>query len=74
MRFVEMFKIAGIEGGHAHRFRDMFSVRLLSKGVLIQEVSILLSHSSVTITVKHYASWVRARQDRLEAHVKGTWA
>jgi len=64
---------AGVLDGHAHRFRDTFSVELLLAGVPIERVSILLGHQSVRITEKHYAPWVRARQEQLEADVRRTW-
>ena len=35
--------------------------------------AILLGHQSVRITEKHYAPWVRARQEQLEADVRRTW-
>ena len=57
----------------AHRFRDTFAVDLLSHGVPIDQVSILLGHSSIKTTEKHYAPWVKARQDQLEASVKKIW-
>ena len=53
--------------------RDTFSVELLLAGVPIERVSILLGHQSVRITEKHYAPWVRARQEQLEADVRRTW-
>ena len=65
--------MAGVPDGHAHRFRDTFSVRLLLAGVPIEHVSILLGHQSVRITEKHYAPWVRERQEQLEADVRRTW-
>ena len=58
-------KKAGIEG-HPHRFRDTFAVRMLEKGVPIDQVSILLGHTSVKTTEKYYAPWVRARQRLLD--------
>jgi len=36
-------------------------------------VSILLGHGSVKVTEKHYAPWVKARQEQLEADVRRTW-
>ena len=65
--------LAGVPDGHAHRFHDTFSVELLLAGVPIERVSILLGHQSVRITEKHYAPWVRARQEQLEADVRRTW-
>ena len=40
----------------------------------MERVSILLGHQSVRITKKHYAPWVRARPEQLEANVRRTWA
>jgi len=48
-------------------------VELLLAGASIDDVRILLGHSSVRITEKHYAPWVKARQDRLEQNVMKTW-
>ena len=63
-----------IVGGHAHRFRDTFAVSLLLKGVDLANVSVLLGHSSIKVTERHYSPWVRARQEQLEADVRLTWA
>ncbi len=68
-----VFEMAKLENAHAHRFRDTFAVDLLLAGVPIDQVSILLGHSSVRITEKHYSPWVKARQEQLEAAVKKTW-
>lgn len=65
----KLFKLAGVTGGHAHRFRDTFAVELLLAGVALENVSVLLGHSSIRITEKHYSPWVRARQEQLEADV-----
>ena len=72
-RLKKVFVIAGIPDGHGHRFRDTFACALLLAGVPITEVSILLGHASVSVTEKHYAPWVRARQERLEELVTRTW-
>ncbi|HUZ94356.1 MAG TPA: tyrosine-type recombinase/integrase, partial [Edaphobacter sp.] len=68
----KVFVLAGIKG-HAHRFRDTFSVNLLKAGVPLETVSILLGHSSVKITEKHYAPWVKSRQIALEEQVSRAW-
>ena len=68
-----VFAAAKVQGGHPHRFRHTLAVELLKKGVPMEEVSILLGHSSIRITEKHYASWVQARQVILKAHVAKTW-
>jgi integrase/recombinase XerD len=71
-----LFEAAGVRSGHmvSHRLRDTFAVDLLQKGVPMEEVSKLLGHTSIRTTEKHYAKWVKARQDRLDSLVVGTWA
>ncbi len=71
--FRRLFELASIEKGHAHRFRDTFAIELLLAGVHLDQVSILLGHSSVKITEKSYAPWVKARQEQLEVAVMKTW-
>jgi integrase/recombinase XerD len=73
-RLHRVFELAKVEDGHAHRFRDTFAVELLLSGVPIERVSILLGHISVRITEKHYAPWVRARQEQLEADLTNAWS
>jgi integrase len=68
-RLKKVFDIAGVADGHSHRFRDTFSVSLLEKGVDLKTVSILLGHTSIKTTEKHYAPWVKSRQVALEAAV-----
>ncbi|MDR3676509.1 MAG: tyrosine-type recombinase/integrase [Acidobacteriota bacterium] len=69
----ELFRTAGIVNGHALRFRDTLAVDMLMAGVPIERVSVVLGHSSVKITEKYYAPWVRARQAQLEEDVKRSW-
>jgi integrase len=71
------FEAAGLDDGQhmkSHRLRDTFAVELLQRGVPMEEVSKLLGHTSMKTTEKHYAKWVKGRQDRLDALVVGTWA
>lgn len=63
---------AGLKG-HPHMFRDTFAVELLLAGVPIEQVSMLLGHSSTAITMTHYAPWVKARQVQLEESVRKAW-
>ena len=43
------------------------------KGVPIEDVSVLLGHSSIKITERHYSPWVKARQEKLEVAVRKAW-
>lgn len=45
-----LFKMAGVGGGHAHRFRDTFAVKPLEAGMPIEDVSILLGDASIKVT------------------------
>ena len=71
--FQRVFELTKIPDGRIHRFRDTFAVELLLAGVPIDQVSILLGHSSVKITEEHYSPWVKARQEQLEAAVRKAW-
>jgi integrase/recombinase XerD len=73
-RFAKLFELAKVEDGHPHRFRDTFAVELLLSGVPIERVSVLLGHQSVRITERHYAPWVRSRQEQLEADLVNAWS
>lgn len=71
-----LFRAAKIErGGNmmSHRLRDTFAVDLLEKGVPMQDVSKLLGRGSIKTTERHYAKWVKGRQDRLDSLVEGSW-
>jgi integrase/recombinase XerD len=73
-RLAPVFEAAAIPDGHPHRFRDTFAIELLLAGVPLERVSVLLGHSSVKVTEKHYAPWVLDRQQQLEEDVRRTWA
>lgn len=68
-----VFRLADVKGAHSHRFRDTFAVSLLEKGVSLENVSVLLGHSSVRITERHYKPWVKTLQQQLESEVKKAW-
>jgi integrase len=79
--FRRLFTLAGLEkpDGTAkrcfpHMLRDTFAVEMLLAGVPIDQVSMLLGHSSVKITEKHYSPWVKARQEQLAASVRNAWS
>jgi integrase/recombinase XerD len=78
--FRRLFALAGLEKPDGstkrcfpHMFRDAFAVEMLLAGVPIDQVSILLGHKSVKITEKHYAPWVKARQEQLASSVRNAW-
>jgi hypothetical protein len=54
-------------------FRDTFAVELLLAGVPLDQVSLLLGHSSVKITGRHYAPFCKPRQEQLATSVKLAW-
>jgi integrase/recombinase XerD len=54
-------------------FRDTFAVECLLAGVPLEQLSILLGHGSIKITERHYAPWVKARQEQLTASVRKSW-
>ncbi len=68
-----LFQKAGMQGGHPHQLRDTAAVAWLNAGIPLEEVSRLLGHSSIKTTEKHYAPWVKSRQDRLDKLVIATW-
>jgi integrase len=67
-----ILKLAGVEHGSAHVFRHTLATDLLSKGVAVETVAAILGNSPA-IVLKHYAPWVKARQDALESAVKSLW-
>lgn len=72
-RLQRLFELANVSDAHAHRFRDTFAVELLLAGVPLDRVSVLLGHSSIRITERHYAPWTRSRQEQIEADLKAAW-
>jgi len=56
-----------------HMLRDTFAIELLLKDVPIDQVALLLGHKSIKTTEKHYAPFVKARQEQLIASVQKAW-
>lgn len=59
---------------HPHRLRDTFAVRLLQSEVTLDRVARALGDRSVRVVEKHYAPWIKSRQDELDEDIKATWA
>jgi len=57
----------------SHRLRDTFAVSMLERGVPIGDVSKALGHESIRTTEKHYAAWMKGRQDRLDKLIVASW-
>jgi integrase/recombinase XerD len=55
-----------IDACRPHRLRDTFAVKMLLKGLALDDVSRLLAHSDIRVTQRHYAKWTVGREDRLE--------
>jgi integrase/recombinase XerD len=58
---------------HPHMFRHTFAVELLLAGAPIDQVSLLLGHTSVKITERSYAPFVKERQLQLQKSVRNAW-
>lgn len=69
-RRTDVLAAAKITNGHSHRFRHTFAVALLTSGASLESVSQLLGHQSITITQRHYAPCVKARQDALDREIE----
>ena len=69
-RFSQIARRAGVSDFRTHRLRDTFAVELLLADVSIEDVSVLLGHSSVKTTERYYAPWDKSRRDRLTRVVR----
>lgn len=61
-----LMDLAKVQDGHPQRFRDTFSVELLQNGADLRTVQLLLGHTSIKTTEKHYAPYVAAMQRMLD--------
>ena len=73
-RLRSLWVLAGDVAGNPHMFRHTFATDLLTRGIPIEDVSVLLGHKSVRITEAYYSHWIKARRDRLENRVRELWA
>jgi integrase/recombinase XerD len=73
----KLFDLASVDKGEnfmvSHRLRDTFGVECLLAGVPLERVSILLGHSTIKVTERHYAPWIQKRQQQLEADLRAMW-
>ena len=79
--FRKLFAIADLKNPdgskrrvYPHVLRHTFATQCLAAGVPIEDVAMMLGHSSTRTTEKHYSHWIKARADRLEASVRQAWA
>lgn len=65
-----IFRHAGIDNGHAHRFRDTYAVRLLELGGTPYDISKLMG---ITLAVfeRHYSPYVKELRERGQRLVEG---
>lgn len=58
-----LWRRCGVQGGHAHRFRDTFSVRMLERGATLYDVA---QYLGITLRVceRHYAPYVKELRER----------
>jgi integrase/recombinase XerD len=66
-----LFKLAEVKGS-AHRFRHTLASDLLSKGVSVENVAAILGDTEAIVR-KHYAQWIKVRQDALDAAIMSVW-
>ena len=67
-----VFELADVKDAHSHRFRDTCAVELLLAGASLEDVASILGNTP-QVVAKHYAPWVRERQERLEKLVRQSW-
>ena len=46
---------------------------MLEDGAPIEQVAAMLGHDNTETTLKHYAPWVKTRQEQLENSIRKLW-
>lgn len=64
-----VFRRAGVEGAHAHRFRHTLASELLGRGGAIEDVACILGDSPAIVR-RHYAKWTAEYQQRLDSTLR----
>jgi integrase len=72
-RLRKLLNLAGLPHRTPHNFRHHFAVEHLLRGTPIEDVSRLLGHNDISITMRSYAAWIKERQVRLESHQQRVW-
>jgi site-specific recombinase XerD len=67
-----VFKLSGVEGAHAHRFRHTLATEILVMGGSEQDVADILGISAAIVR-KHYAKWSQARQRRIDSLMESVY-
>ena len=74
-RLLTMFTLAGVRGGHAHRFRNTYAHDMAVNGrMTLEELKQALGHKTTRTTEKHYSHWLQDKQERLEEKQEVAWA
>ncbi len=73
-RLKVLFDLAGVQGGHAHRFRDTYAFDMTHNGEMtLEELRQALGHKSTRTTERYYSHWIAERQKRLEDKQDRAW-
>jgi hypothetical protein len=73
-RLKVLFDLAGVQNGHAHRFRDTYAFDMTHNGgMTLEELRQALGHKSTRTTERYYSHWIAERQKRLEDKQDQAW-
>lgn len=65
IRLEKLFEKQEMKGYNFHILRDTFAVRCLRAGISIENLSYVLGHASVAITVDRYKEFLEVKQERI---------